>query len=159
MKPAYTTNQHYQEKLKSINDYAKRDRARLGQFFARFPGVFEFAQEIETLPGIYCAYCSYSFGGSFTVNILDLDGFRGEEFIDNLHRIETFFGVEFNMEDKPEHSSKWFTAEILHDGGTLHIRVEAKIKSDATQCHRVVIGETVETVRVPTYKLICPEIA
>lgn len=148
--------QSLNEKLKEITQRAQRERTQLRAFAKTFPQIFEFAQAFAERTGVSSAYCSHNYGGSFTVNINNLNGFRGETFVDNLMCLEQFFRVDLEMEDHPEYNMKQFIAKIPHKGGTLDIRVEARLASDSAQCHRIVIGEETSTVTTPIYKLVCP---
>lgn len=152
----------YEQRLKEINDNAAQERKNLKAFQRAFPNLCNYAQTLEeTRPFIYGINVSDYWGGSFVVSLVNLDGFKGMDLIDLLAELEQDFGVEFEMEDQPEYNRKVFCAEVpWHKGNSkrsLSVRVEATIKSDSALCHRVVIGETVETIRKPTYKLVCPD--
>lgn len=150
----------YTEKLKQINDEAKRSRANLKAFITAFPKIYDIADSIaEENPIVSGILVSDYWGGTFAVSVRDLDGFKGEAFVNLLFALEQTFGVEFTMIDHPEYSEKKFLGHVQWQQGKaprqLTVRVEARLKTDSADCRRVVIGETVETVHRPTYKLVC----
>lgn len=150
----------YLEKRQQILDNAERDLANLKAFVEAFPTIWDTADRLEEdHPILSETFVSDYWGGTFRLTVRDLDGFKGEALVNLLFAVEETFKVEFNMTDYPASSKKDFTASVAWNDETephtLSIIVEAYLKADAADCRRVIVGETVETVRRPTYKLIC----
>lgn len=152
----------YQEKLKQINDQAKLDRANLKAFAKAFPNIWSIAEALkDENPIIAETLVSDYWGGTFLINVRNLNGFKGEDFVNLLFAIEQTFGGEFTMVDHLEYNEKVFSFNVPWTQGkdpkSLTVKVEAQLKTDSTDCRRVVVGETIATVRRPIYKLICSD--
>jgi hypothetical protein len=147
-----------QEALSEITDSAKRQRKSVRQFFRAFPEI----------PGIVADYDEHAtisawfgclYGGSFTISLRSLDGFKGDDLLDILFRVETLFTVELEMKDEPHYSRKVFSAIKPWEHGTLHISINAELKPQSSECRRVQVGVTKEFVETPVYELQCTEVS
>jgi hypothetical protein len=144
------------EMKKQITENAAQQRKALTFFSKQFPAIFGLVNRINDENNCY-AFVGYMYGGSLTVTIKDLDGFKGPELLSLLEEVENTFGVEFEGVDNPVGREKNFNAYVRWEGGNLDIRVTARLKMDSQACRRVQVGIKTETVEVPQYILECQE--
>lgn len=150
-------NQAYQDKLNDINENAKRARHYVQVVAERFP-------ELPEVLGIWkdvfdaSSWFSTNYGGLVSITIRDLTTFRGENLINLLAAVETYFNVELSMRDRPELAMKVFEAKVdWASDGTFDISVEAYLSSEQSRCQRIQVGTKVITTETPIFELHCPE--
>lgn len=143
-----------QETIKEINDRAKRERRAAAWFFQHYPGIPEKIAEYEDRPDV-SAWFSHLYGGTFNITLRGLDGFKGEELLEILFWVETYFNVEVKMEEYPASGRKVFTASKPWERGHLDITVSAELRQGSKSCQRVQVGTTKQVIETPIYELHC----
>jgi hypothetical protein len=151
-----------QEALAEITASAKLQRKAVIQFYRAFPDIPRIVDEIQESPESddfrQSAWFGTIYGGSLHINLSRLEGFKGDNLINLLFRLETQFNVEFEMQDFPAQSRKVFTAHKRWAYGILDITVSAELKPQASECRRVQVGVTKQVVETPIYELQCNEV-
>lgn len=140
--------------IKAINDRAARERKDAAWFFQHFPQIPLKVEEFEDRVDA-SAWFSYLYGGSFTISLRALDGFKGEELLETLFWVETYFNVELTMAEHPSQGRKVFSADKEWPRGHLSIIVYAELRIGSQSCQRVQVGTTKQVIETPVYELRC----
>lgn len=143
-----------QETIKEINDRAARERRAAAWFFQHFPGIPEKVKEYSERPDV-SAWFSHLYGGSLNISLRGLDGFKGEELLEILFWVETYFNVEVKMQELPASGRKIFTASKPWEHGHLDITISAELRQGSQSCQRVQVGSTKQVIETPIYELRC----
>ena len=142
------------EMIKETNDRAKRERRSIAWFFKHFPQIISKVAEYEDRRDAY-AWFSTGCGGTLSITLDSLDGFKGDELLELLFWVETELNVELTGKDYPQSRRKVFTASKHWALGVLDITISAELRSDSTSCKRVQVGVTKEVVEHAVYELRC----
>jgi len=142
------------ESIKHINDRAARERKDVAWFYQHFPEIIAKCGEYEDREDA-SAWFSHLYGGSFTISLRGLDGFKGEELLETLFWIETTLNVELGMTEYPASGRKVFTTSKPWARGQLDITVQAELRSNSQSCQRVQVGVTKQVIETPVYELRC----
>lgn len=142
------------ERIKQINDNAARERKDVAWFYQHFPEIIEKVAEYENRVDA-SAWFGHLYGGSITISLRGLDGFKGEELLETLFWVETTLNVEVKMTEYPATGRKVFNASKRWARGNLDITVNAELRSGSQSCQRVQVGVTKQVVETPVYELHC----
>lgn len=99
----------------------------------------------------------------YTLQVKGFNSAKTKRLLEAYMTLEDVFGMrcETSSEDSPEWNTRtfkfqWFAADNPSRwDATLSVSIRCELIEGGTACRRVIVGETVETVRTPEYKFVC----
>ena len=102
-------------------------------------------------------YASISWGGTVTINVNELDGFKDRRLTSVLGRMNDV-ALEMRTEDEPEYRKRSFVArlhcEALNGFQTLDVTINAYLKDAPRRCRIIEVDRSIEQIPAQTREKI-----